>query len=388
MAYELFLKLYDRDGDLKKGYISPIWARYTDRVNSDDPLIFMLHNESDGVELIEEFDLIEVFIRNRDLFLMDSDGGFVSAFVAIVRDWNYSTDENGETFIEFKAPGINHLLSFRSVAWYAGVENRSVFQDVRSESIMKMLVDYNCTSNASTGNGRLRNGDLLPGMGFDVSIAADGSAGNVISATFKGSNLLTALQKIADQAAGDFALSWQGANDFEFEFYPDQLGADKSSGSDRVLFSLENGTMRDPRLIRTGASGTVAIAAGEGREELREVSVVNGDDYALDYDLEIFVDARQEKTEEGRIYRGGLKLYEKRIREQLTFSVLQTGNQFYSPIDITGRKTYRAGDLVYAVYRSEQIRKIEAIQVYWNDPSSEDAFNVDVTTREVVLSGS
>jgi len=388
MAYELFLKLYDRAGDIKRAYIPPIWARYSDIVNGAGPVVFALNADSDYAANIAEFDIVEVFIRNKDLLLMDSDGGFVSAYVGIVRDWDLSTDDNGLSALEFTAPGVNSILSWRAILYYANVLNRSRFDDTAAESIMKALVKYNCTSDASIVNGRQREGDLGPGMGVDLSIAADGGAGNIISATFKGSNLLSALQKIAEQGGGDFALSWLGSNDYQFDFYPGQLGTDKSSGAGRVLFALSNATMANPRLRRFGAGATVAIAAGQGQEDAREISSAYGPDYALDYDLEIFVDARNEKTDAGRVYRGGLKLDEQRIKEELTFSVAQTGNQFYSPIDITGRKTYKPGDLALTVYGTEEIRKITGIDVFWRYPGTEDAFLVDVTTREVVFYGS
>lgn len=388
MSYELYLRLYDRSGVQKIGFIAPLFARFTDAVNGDDPLVFGLNLDHEAVSEISEFDLVEVMIRNQELLLMAPDKKFVSAFVGIVRNWDLSTNDDGESFLEYMAPGINHILSWRAVLWYAGVSDRSQFDDVAAETIMKTLVNYNCTVNASTANGRQRNGNLSPGMGIDLSIEADGGGGNLLSATFKGGNLLSSLQKLADQAAGDFALIWNGSNDFEFQFYAGQLGDDKSSGAERVLFSLANNTMRNPRIKRSGAAGTVAISAGAGKGVLREISEVFGSDYAADYDLEIFVDARQEVTDEGRVYRGGLKLDEKRIREELTFNVIQTGNQFYSPISITGRKTFKAGDLVLCVYGTEEIRKIESVKVYWNSPSSDDAFNVDVITREVVSYGS
>ncbi|OGO66581.1 MAG: hypothetical protein A2029_01515 [Chloroflexi bacterium RBG_19FT_COMBO_47_9] len=116
---------------------------------------------------------------------------------------------------------------------------------------------------------------------------------------------------------------------------------------------------------------------------------VEGADYALDYDLETFVDARREATEEGRIFKGLEKLEPMGISAELTFDVLQTGNQFYSPVAVTGRKTYRAGNLVTAVYAGvEQVRKIERVEVEWKVPSNEDAFQVSLTTKEVIYGGS
>lgn len=389
MSYELFLKLYDRAGDTKRGAIFPLWARFADSVNADDPLVFRLNADSDPAQAVEELDIVEAFIRNREIGLISSDGGFVSAFVGIIRDFDISTDESSITYIDFIAPAENHILSWRSVLFYAGADDRSTFESGAAETIMKTVIEYNFTASAIPANGRHRNGDLLPGMGLNISIGADMEAGNLLSASFMGSNVLTALQKLAENGGGDFQLSWLGGNDWEFEFYPGQLGNDKSSGPDRVLFSLQNNTMRNPRLIKTGARASSGVAAGEGQGDLREITEVFGPDYSPDYDFETFVDARQEKTEAGREYRGALKLDEQKAKEELSFTVLQTSNQFYSPIDITGKKTYKAGDLILANYRGvDQVRKIERIQVYWNDPSSEDSFIVDVTTREVVSNGS
>jgi len=388
MAYELYLRLYDRLGSLKKGYLNPLWARYTDSVNKAAPIVFALNTDSDGVDQIAEFDLVEVMIRNLDLGLFENDNDFVSAYRGLVRDWDLSTNDDNVEFIEFKCPGLNHILDLRSILWSAGFENRAAFAGIPAETILKTLVSYNCTDLASTGNGRQRNGDLLPGMGFDVRLGYDNGGGEILSASFKGGKLLGALQRVADQAGGDFALSWLGGQIYQFDFYPGQLGDDKSSGSERVLFAISNQTMRNPRLIRTGATATSAIAGGDGQEELRNTSEAFGPDYASDYDIEIFVDARQEKTAAGRVYRADLKLDEKRIKERLTFEVQQTGNQFYSPIAIAGRKTYKPGDLVAAVYPDEQIRKVETVRVYWKDPSNDDAFVVDVETKEVFQDGS
>lgn len=388
MAYELYLRIYDRFGSLKKGFLPVIWARYTDEVDSDSPLIFFVNTETDGVDLIDDLDLVEVMLRNAELGIVSEDGGFVRAFLAIVRDWTLSTDDDGVDFLQFTCPGINHILSFRSIEWYAGFEDRSSFSAVPAETLLKLLVAYNCTALASVSNGRYRNGDLLPGMGYDIQLGYDLGFGNLITVSFKGGNLLASLEKVADQAGGDYALTWLGGDAYLFEFYDGQLGDDKTSGSERVVFSLSNNTMRNPRLIRTGARATSAVAAGQGQEDLRDISLVYGSDYAADYDFEIFVDARSEKTADGRIYRGNLKLDEKRVLETLSFEVIQTGNQFYSPIAISGRQTFKPGDLVLAVYPDEQIRKIQSVQVYWSDPSAEDAFVVDVTTQEVVLNGS
>jgi hypothetical protein len=225
-------------------------------------------------------------------------------------------------------------------------------------------------------------------MGYDISNAADGGLGNEISAAFMSGNVLAVMQKLAERGGGDFALRWQGGDAWEFDFYLGQLGQDKSSGAERVLFSLATDTMSKPRLQRRGARATAAVAGGQGEDDLRMIEVVSGPDYAADYDFEMFVDARNEKTALGIAFQGQQKLEETRIEEALSFGVLQTSRQFYSPAAVTGRKTYKTGDLVLVDYGGASVRKIESITVNWKAPGAGDAFVVDVETREVVYAGS
>lgn len=381
MPYELYLRHHDRTGTLKNAVLAPLWARFTESVSGQEPLVFALDVDHPQVGDIEEFDIFEVMLRNQELGLAD----FERAFVAVQRHWDWITDDDGLQVLQFTAPNEKHILSWRHVLWYAGVANRSDFQTVPAETIMKTVVDYNLTALATTANGRQRAGDLAPGMGIDVATAVDGGGGNVLSMAFSGANVLSVLQKIVEQGGGDFSFEWQGGNDWEFDFHPGQLGDDKSIGADRVLFSTApgNNTMLRPRLKHTGAGATTAISAGKDTGTRRQITPVDGPDFASDYDLETFVDARNEDTADGREFRGLLRLEELRAREALTFEVLQTANQFYSPVAVTGRKTYRAGDLVLATYGSERVRKIESVEVNWQVPDREDPFQVSIATREV-----
>lgn len=385
MPYQLHLRHYDRTGTIKNAVLSPLWVRFTDTVNGQTPLVFAFDAEHPQAGDFAELDIIEVLLRNQELGLAD----FTPAYTAILRQVDRQVDDDGLHFLEMTAPGSNHILSWRHVLWYAGLANRSQFTAVEAETIMKTLVDYNFTSLAAHTGGdtttRQRDGDLSPGMGFDITTATDNGAGNVLSAAFAGGNVLSALQKLAEKGGGDFALTWQGEGtaEFDFEFYPGQLGADKSTGADKVLFAIENNTLLRPRLQSLGAQATVAIAAGIGEGQERAVSEVQGPDYAASYDFETFVDARNEDTAAGRQFRAGLELEDKRAKDLLTFDVLQTANQFYSPVAVTGRKTYKAGDLVAVSFAGERVLKIEAVRVDWRPPSRGDAFTVAITTREV-----
>lgn len=164
MAYEFHIRHYDRSGVLKHGFLNPLWARYTVSVSGDEPLVFALKADDPVVVDMAEFDILEARLRNCDLGIEDS-GDFTRAFVGLLRDWDLETDDDGLSFYTFYAPHERHILSWRSVLWYAGVANRSEFTVIAAETIMKTLVQYNCTADASVANGRQREGDLDAGMG-------------------------------------------------------------------------------------------------------------------------------------------------------------------------------------------------------------------------------
>lgn len=379
MPYELYIRHYDRAGVLKSAYIEPLWARYTASVDGQEPLVFAIDTENPAVAILDEFDILEVLIRNKEIGLTN----FTRSFVGILRGFDISTDSEGKTFITFTAPNEKHILSWRSILWPANVANRTMFTAVKAETVMKTLVQYNCTGAASVVNGRHRAGDLFPGMGLDITNAVDAGGGNALTFNVMGDNLLAALQKIREQAGGDFSFEWQGSNDFEFGFHVGQLGSDKSSGTDRVLFSVLTMTMGAPRLVITPAGATTTIVGGQGENSDRAVSAVNGPDYAADNDIEVFTDARNESTADGRIYRGTLKLDTMKAVSALSFDVLQTSNQFYSPIAVAGKKTYNVGDLVMASYFGDSVMKIDSVLVDWNESSSDSPFKVSVTMETV-----
>jgi len=381
MPYELYLRQYDRTGAIKHAVINPLWARWTDSVSGQEPLVFALDTAHPFVGDIAEFDIWEVLLKNTELGITD----FTRAGVFIQRDWDRATDDDGLEIVTFTAPNQRHILSWRHILWYAGVADRSDFAAKKAETVMKNIVKYNLTALATVANGRQREGNLSTGMSVDLTVAADGAAGNTISIACMGMNVLTALQKVAEVAGGDFSLDWAGGHAWTFAWHPGQLGADKSAGADRVLFATAPGneTMLRPRLTHLGAGATTAIAAGKGDGLARAVTPVNGVDYAANYDLETFVDARNENTADGRTYRGAIELEAVRARGTLEFDVNQTANQFYSPVAVTGRKTYKAGDLVLATYGVEKVHKIDTITLDWKPPSRGEAFTVSVTTREV-----
>ena len=385
MTWELHLRHYDRSGDLLNGYIAPLVARYTNSLDGDEPLVFTLDAAAYAdLEPIAEFDIIEVMVRNRLLGVQSAGGGFVRDYAGIVRGSqpDRETNEDGVTWLTWYAPEQKHLFAWRRVLWAAGTANRSTFSSVVAETAVKTLVTYNCTAAASTGNGRWRSGDLA-GMGIALDIEADAAQGSAVSLSFAGGGLLASLAKVCELGGDYYSLTWQGgslggAHEWLLAW---GRGSDKSAGGDRVLFSLETNTMRNPRRRFSAAAATTAVAAGQGEGSARAISAVDGADYAADNDIELFVDARNSATAAGREGAAALKLAEAAESSRLDFDVLMTGDVFYSPVAVAGRKTYHVGDRVLASYGGDEVRRIRATAITWDMTAGGEPFRVTVESE-------
>lgn len=271
---------------------------------------------------------------------------------------------------KMNCPGQMWLLSTRDVMWTAGTADRTAFSGVAAETIMKALVDYNAGSNATTGNGRVRDGAIT-----GISVEADGGGGNSLDWFCAWKNLLKELQKIAQVGGGDFDLVKTGGASWEFRWYAGQRGTDLSSN---VIFALDRGNMANPRYrYNRRNERTVAVVGGRGEEASRDISVVTGPDYSASNDVEVFVDARNTDSADGRTAAGNRKLDDLRAREEVAFDVLQVPGCLYG-------KDYCVegvlGDLVTAKYITSTTQKIIGVTVAVND-SGNESIDVEMETQ-------
>lgn len=390
MTYEVHLRHYSRIGAVKNSEIRPWTAVWIHSLYTAAPLRFTLNEDTvDALpEAITEYDIMEVMLRNTELGIQSATGGFTPDFVGIVRGTpGRVTDISGKvTNLSFFCPEQKHILSWRHVLYASGVADRSQYTSIPIETIMKSLVTFNLTSSAVGGAAplRQRTGDLLPGMGLDIQVAADSGGGDVKSKSFQGGNVLRALREVALIGKDDFSLTWRrGTAIFDFEYHANQLGEDKTTGSDKVTFSLENQTMSLPRQRTAVARATVASANGQKEGILREFTVVEGEDFAANNDIEMFVDARLDgTTAAARTAKADLKLDEAQQFKDLQFNVNQTQGTFYSPIAVTGRQTYKLGDVGSAVYGDTTNRKVSRVELNWQDAGISDSLQIDVDTAE------
>lgn len=318
---------------------------YSKRVNEPGLLSFVLYGDHGIISQLEDKSQVVVYRRNNAMGL-----DWTADFYGLLRRFEYRYGER-EVFIA-TCPGILSMLGWRIVAWYAGTNNRSDFSSAKAETIMKTLVTYNAGSGATTANGRLRNGQIT-----GIVTETDGGRGNTINLGCAWANLLTTLQKVATIGGGDFDLVKTGAAQWEFRFYPGQLGVDRSS---YLMFSLERGNMANPRYDDNRQEwATVAIVAGSGEESSRQTAIRTSSDYGSSDDYEVFVDGRNAPDSLNSM--GDKALYETRRNVKFEFDILQMPSCYYG-------LHYGLGDKVAAKYRGyEAMLKIVGIGISFKD---------------------
>jgi hypothetical protein len=343
------------------GAVDLLSLEYTKQVCAPGIAELMIPGSHRLVSAIEDKAQILVYRRN-DAWGLPWTNDFAGIYRKPKR-----TYEDGIDQFTITAPGIMEKLRWRHVLFFAGTANRSSFTGAEVETIMKTLVRYNATSDATVSNGRLRTAGSL---GISVE-ASSGVARLAVSKDCAWDNLLEILQKLADSndptthvRVGDFDLIKTGANTFEFRFYAGQRGTDRRNA---VKFSLGLGNMASPvyEYDKTDEV-TVAFVAGDGEGVLRQYDIVTGPDYnASTNDIESFEDQKSLTTSAGRIAVGREKLEEKRAKETFEHDVVQTSACAYGV-------HYFLGDLVTVDwFGSSKVEKIVSVTVTLDEESGE-----------------
>jgi hypothetical protein len=243
--------------------------------------------------------------------------------------------------------GDAFLLQDRAILWYANTANRSAFTGAKAEVIMKTLVKYNCTADASTGNGRIKDGTIA-GLSVDTPGGTNGTTQDWLCAW---DNLLKSLQNLAIIGGGDFDVIKNAAGTaWVFNWYTGQRGTDRTAS---VVFGLERGNMANPvhTITRRGRKTAIAVG-GDGVDLGREVVVRTATGYSASNNIEEFYNgASQIPTTEALQAMGDQELYKCRDIEKLEFDPIQTPGCQY------GRE-YFLGDIVTARFVSTTTPKI------------------------------
>jgi hypothetical protein len=251
------------------------------------------------------------------------------------------------------------VLKWRQILYYSGIQDISEFTNRRGETILKNLVYWNAGAGAIVGAPYNR---FVAGVVPQVSVETDQLRGNLKSWSCQPSdNLLETLQKIvAAGAGGDFSLREVSGSQWTFEFWPGQLGADRTAS---VRFALGRGNMARPRRESDRRSErTVAIVGGDGKGQDLVWVVRYGTNYSLPVNNpsnhhEFFVTSGGFKSIPALEAVGDRALYEARARRKFSFQPLQTQGSFWGV-------HYFLGDLVTAdIFGTTTTHKITKVSV-------------------------
>src|SRR4026208_1860708 len=346
MAPRSYIRIKDTSGAVKAiltangadgGENGFFWLAWKKRINGIGIAQFELNQSNpDAAYAINDKYQLEIIRSDPTIGLSE-----YASFEGFERDYTPYTDDKGRNRVIITAFDYNSLLDRRRVGYYANKANYTIFTAVKAETIFKRLVRDNCDPTfATTGNGRDRTPNTI-----GLTIATDLARGNTINWTCGGrSKLIDELAKIALIAGGDWRVNRTGAASFEFEFYPGQLGTDRTTGANAIVFSLDRGNMRKPKLVHNRSSEkTVALVGGKGEEIDRIIRVRTGTNYSSTNDIETFVDGRNTDDVNVLDSLGDQALDAAKARAMLEFEVLQT--PLYSI-----EKDYFLGDLVASKY--------------------------------------
>src|SRR3972149_1457672 len=304
---------------------------YRKEVNGVGLLSFDLDAEHDAIADLEQDGQVEVWRRDTANSI-----DWYADFEALFVDEERRADEDGNSIFRAICPGQMDFLARAVVAWAANTANRSLFEAVKASTIMTNLVRYNATSDATTGNGRIRTSDLA-----NITYETDDNDGNVLTFACAQQPLLEALQDVARIGDRDFWLERTGAQAWTFRT-DNYLGDDRSA---TVTFALNFGNMGNPVLRRNRLNdATVAIVGGQGQDDNRTFVTRTGTNFNATYrSVEVFYPATQYTTAAGLNAAGDLRPDEMRARDDLAWDVIQTPGSLYGV-------HYFLGDLVTGYY--------------------------------------
>jgi hypothetical protein len=296
--------------DGANGFLDLVWHKKRNDVHYCD---FILDYDSPDVALLSDKDQIEVIRSDFELGITE-----YTSFDGLFRDEFVYFDDQ---LMKFKARAFSyeHLLTWRDLDFHSGKTNYTKFTAAKAETILKRLVETNLAASATVANGRSISGVMT---GF--SVEADSARGNTLSIEISHQNLLDALKKIIISAGGDFKVTRTGLTTFRFDWI---VPTDRTTGSDAVIFSIENGNMGSPeKATQRSLERTVAIVGGGGEDDLRVRRPVTGPNYnASTNHIEMWIDARNSGTDTVLLDGiGAIKLQQTKLRNVISYDVLQT----------------------------------------------------------------
>ena len=149
MSTEYQLRIYNRAGVLQAAVVDFLHLAYRHERNAPGLLEFAISPSHPAVAALELDGLVEVWRRTADL-------DWYTEFAGLYRWQQKGLDDDGTAWLIVRCPGLLHLLNRAVVGYRKGTPGRSQFMATPAETIIKALVQFNCTADGTTTDGRLR----------------------------------------------------------------------------------------------------------------------------------------------------------------------------------------------------------------------------------------
>ncbi len=344
-------RIYDNSGNLIGLYDDLVNLTYRKVVNNIGLAVLTVPDTHAIVSQLADDLLLNVYFTYRPL----TGGGEVTDlqdFVGLYRDKQIATDQDGNVHYLLYFMGAMDVLNRNIIAYPAGTTgNKSQWTSRAIADIANDVVIYNCTASATTGNGRLRNANVIWGLTASGAIA--GTSTINYSAAYR--NVLEVNQELAQLAGFDFDVIYTpGVGHLQYKQYSGQLGTDKSTTIifDLNLDNIQGANLNGERLKEK----TVAIVGGPGTGSARTTAIRTGANQAAANDYELFIDARSNTSTELNSI-GDAKLADLEARTRIDVDIAPSSGYVY-------RRDYGLGDLVTVSFANTfVVKKINTVEV-------------------------
>jgi hypothetical protein len=356
------IRLYSPDGVLIGENSQYIDLAYTKTVNQPGLCSVRFRATHPFAELFERDCQMEIYRRRSPWITGPEEQRWTREFICLFRKPKWESTAQGDYFIA-GGPGILSYLGRRHVLYYANQEGLTKFTSVPAETILKTMVDRNAGVGATMAGGRLREGSIS-----GITVEADQGRGNVKTWFCAWDNLQDSMLRFSQVAGGDYDLVKTSATTYEFRYYPDQLGTDRTL---TVRFGSQRRNLQYPVYeVDESNEKTVAIAGGKGEGTDRMVSdPVLSDYWTSQNDIETFIPGTQENTVAALDDLAGQKLIDLGPQQKIGFEIRQTRSCTYG-------EHYFLGDLASVIVRTTSYPvKLSSITVT-DDASGKEAISV------------
>lgn len=347
-------RIYDSSGNLVGLYDDLVSLQYKKIVNSIGMAVLTVRDTHPIISQLADDLLLNVYFTYRPQAVGEITDQ--QDFVGLYRDKQIATDTDGNTHYLLYFMGSIEVLNRNIIAFSAGTVNKSQWTGSSIDSIARTAVQYNCTSFATTANGRLRNAIVIRNLDSNTSSGRDPvTSGINYSAPYR--NVLEVNQELAQLGGFDFDVVFDKANlgnALHYQQFAGQLGTDKSTTIifDLNLDNIQGANLNGERLKEK----TVAIVGGQGQGSARVTAIRTGANRSASNDYEIFVDARSNTSTELNSI-GDAKMTELEARTSIDVDIAPSSGYVY-------RRDYGLGDLVTVSFAGTfVVKKINVVEV-------------------------